>query len=222
MGEQRSISMQMQVTVPAGVGPGTPFLVNTPSGQMQVTCPLNASAGSQMIVNVPMAQSPPADVPMGVPAMQMGQPMMAQPMMAQLMMAQPVMAQSQGAVVMGTVMPMAAAQTGAPQPQGMARGPMDGRVEEIQMGWYTQKGAPCCYFMQHTFNSDRTVISSGPGCFCCLCCGCCPGCCGKYKLEAPGTATFRAGKSEMMTWQSPTSYTLTGGMANGDTYDRCC
>ena len=91
LGEQRSISMEMQVTVPAGVGPGTPFLVNTPSGQMQVTCPLNASAGSQMIVNVPMAQSPPADVPMGVPAMQMGQPMMAQPMMAQPMMAQPMM-----------------------------------------------------------------------------------------------------------------------------------
>ncbi len=210
--------MEMQVTVPAGVGPGMPFLVNTPSGQMQVTCPPNASAGGQMIVNVPMAP----------PAMQMAQPMMAQPMMAQPMMAQPVMAQpmmatSQDAIVMGTVMPMAAPQTAAPQPQGMARGPMDGRVEEIQLGWYTQEGAPCCYFMQLSFNSDRTVISGGPGCACCcLLCGCCPGCCGKYKMEAPGTATFKGEMSEVMTWQSPTSYTVKGGMSSGEKYVRCC
>ena len=46
--------MQMQVIVPAGVGPGMSFIVNTPSGQqMQVVCPPNATAGSPMIVNVP-------------------------------------------------------------------------------------------------------------------------------------------------------------------------
>ena len=46
---------QMQVTVPDGVGPGMPFIVNTPGGQMQVTCPVDANAGSPMIVNVPQA-----------------------------------------------------------------------------------------------------------------------------------------------------------------------
>mmetsp|Transcript_2037 Transcript_2037/g.6102 ORF Transcript_2037/g.6102 Transcript_2037/m.6102 type:complete len:213 (+) Transcript_2037:88-726(+) len=45
---------QMQATVPAGVGPGMAFQVNTPSGPMQVTCPPDATAGSQMMVNVPV------------------------------------------------------------------------------------------------------------------------------------------------------------------------
>ena len=48
----------MQVTVPAGVSAGMPFVVNTPAGQMQVTCPPGASAGGQMIVNVPAAPAP--------------------------------------------------------------------------------------------------------------------------------------------------------------------
>ena len=42
---------QMQVTVPAGVSPGMPFMVNTPTGQVQVTCPPGVSAGGQMLVN---------------------------------------------------------------------------------------------------------------------------------------------------------------------------
>jgi len=40
------------VVVPAGVGPGIAFMVNTPSGQMQVTCPQGVSAGMPMMVNV--------------------------------------------------------------------------------------------------------------------------------------------------------------------------
>ena len=48
----------MQVTVPPGVGPGMPFMVNTPTGQMQVTCPPDAVSGGQMIVNVPAQQVP--------------------------------------------------------------------------------------------------------------------------------------------------------------------
>lgn len=47
---------QMQVTVPAGVGPGMPFLIDTPYGQMQVTCPQGVTAGGQMLVHVPAAQ----------------------------------------------------------------------------------------------------------------------------------------------------------------------
>ena len=36
--------MQMQVIVPAGVGPGMSFIVSSPSGQqMQVVCPPNAT-----------------------------------------------------------------------------------------------------------------------------------------------------------------------------------
>jgi hypothetical protein len=159
------------------------------------------------------------------PAMAQAQPVMAQaqpvPVMAQPIMGQPVTPQPQEMLVMGTVMPSEGKQA-APQPQGMARGPMDGRVEEIQMGWYTQSGAPCCYFMQLTFNSDRTLISGGPGCFCCLCIGCFPGCCGQFKVEAPGTASFKGVHGEVMTWQSSTSYMMTGGMSNGEVYRRCC
>ena len=46
---------QMQVTVPAGIGPGMPFTVATPAGQMQVVCPEGAVAGGQMVVNVPVS-----------------------------------------------------------------------------------------------------------------------------------------------------------------------
>ena len=57
---------QMQVIVPLGVGPGMPFIVNTPAGSMQVTCPLDATAGSSIIVNVP--QQTPAPVAIAYPA----------------------------------------------------------------------------------------------------------------------------------------------------------
>ena len=95
---------QMQVTVPAGVGPGMAFQVNTPAGPMQVTCPPGATAGGQMLVNVPAAPQPvvmaqpvsPRDTPVvaaqpiaAPQPMVMAQPMMAQPMMGQPM-AQPV------------------------------------------------------------------------------------------------------------------------------------
>jgi hypothetical protein len=52
------MQQQMQVTVPAGVGPGQPFQVDTPSGLMQVVCPPNASAGMPMLVNLPSAAAP--------------------------------------------------------------------------------------------------------------------------------------------------------------------
>ena len=59
MSESRRRAMQqMQVTVPAGVGPGMAFQVNTPAGPMQVTCPPGATAGGQMLVNVPAAPQP--------------------------------------------------------------------------------------------------------------------------------------------------------------------
>ena len=74
----------MQVTVPAGVGPGMPFQVNTAAGAMQVICPPDTSAGMPMLVNVPSV----APQPM---AMAQAQPMTALP-------AQPV-------VVQGIVLP---------------------------------------------------------------------------------------------------------------------
>ena len=49
---------QMQVTVPAGVGPGMAFRSTRPEG-MQVVCPEGVSAGGQMLVN---ARGPGANV----------------------------------------------------------------------------------------------------------------------------------------------------------------
>ena len=66
MAEVHPDEQMMQVIVPAGVGPGMPFQVDTPAGPMQVTCPPNAAAGSQMMFNVPAAPQP---VAMAVPMM---------------------------------------------------------------------------------------------------------------------------------------------------------
>ena len=50
---------QMQVTIPAGIGPGMPFQVNKANGPMQVVCPQNAQGGMEMMVNVPAQQAVP-------------------------------------------------------------------------------------------------------------------------------------------------------------------
>jgi len=51
---------QMQVTIPAGVGEGQNFLVQTPAGgQMQVTVPAGAAAGSTIMISVPEASAVP-------------------------------------------------------------------------------------------------------------------------------------------------------------------
>ena len=74
---------QMQVTVPAGIGPGMPFLVNMPGAQMQVTCPEGVSAGGQMNITTAVVMAAPAPmqmaqaapmqpVPMGTPALAVG------------------------------------------------------------------------------------------------------------------------------------------------------
>ena len=70
---------QMQVIVPAGVGPGQAFQVNTPGGPMQVVCPPDASAGKPMMVNVPAAQPVAVAMAQSMPIamaepMQMGMP----------------------------------------------------------------------------------------------------------------------------------------------------
>ena len=55
------IAQQMQVTVPAGIGPGMPFAVITPSGQqMTATCPPGASAGGVVMLSVPGPAMPTA------------------------------------------------------------------------------------------------------------------------------------------------------------------
>ena len=205
---------QMQVTVPAGIGPGMPFTVLTPAGQMQVVCPEGAVAGGQMVVNVPAVQS--------------AQPM---PIVQPMMMAAPPVASAP--IIMGTTVseqPMMAAppqpqvMAAPPQPQAMARAPMEGRVEEIEMGCYGQQGAPCCWLMSVSWkDNDRTVITAGPGCFCCCCIGCCPGCCGQFKETEKGSAIFKhPSAGDTWTFQSPTSFIMTGGMASGDTYRKMC
>ena len=49
---------QMQVTVPEGVGPGMPFIVETPIGHMQVICPSGVAAGGQIIIAVELPAPP--------------------------------------------------------------------------------------------------------------------------------------------------------------------
>ena len=205
---------QMQVTVPAGIGPGMPFTVLTPAGQMQVVCPEGAVAGGQMVVNVPAVQS--------------AQPM---PIVQPMMMAAPPVASApiiMGATVVEQPMVMATAswetQAAPPQPQAMARAPMEGRVEEMETGCYGQQGAPCCWLMSVSWkDNDRTVITAGPGCFCCCCIGCCPGCCGQFKETEKGSAIFKhPSAGDTWTFQSPTSFIMTGGMASGDTYRKMC
>ena len=95
-------TQQMQVVVPAGVVPGMPFQVNTPSGPMQVVCPEGATAGSSMIVNVPA-------MPVAT----------AQPIAsAAVMTAEPE-------VMMGTVLDGGTTTMGtAPMPQAMTRSEM--------------------------------------------------------------------------------------------------
>ena len=192
----------MQVTVPPGIFPGMPFLVETAAGQMQVTCPPDATQGQQMLVNVPVAQ--PTAVPMGEP---MAEPM-AQPMCQPMVVA---------------AMPVV-----APDPQVMAvpgmqaPGPMDDRVGEIKSGCYHQLGAPCCYLQYLNVQATHSTVVAGPGCFCCCVVGCCPGCCGTF-VAPPGTAAFKAqGSSETLTWQTPRSFKMTGGMSSGETYVKSC
>ena len=220
---------QMQVTVPAGIGPGMPFTVATPAGQMQVVCPEGAVAGGQMVVNVPVSavvQPTPMQVVQPT-AMQVVQPVAQEGAPAPIIMGttvveQPMMmAASWQPQVMATPPPHT---TAPPQPQAMARAPMEGRVEEIQLGCYGQQGAPCCWLRSLSWkDSDRTVITAGPGCFCCCCIGCCPGCCGQFKETEKGSAIFKhPSAGDTWTFQSPTSFIMTGGMASGDTYRKMC
>ena len=211
---------QMQVTVPAGIGPGMPFTVATPAGQMQVVCPEGAVAGGQMVVNVPVsAVVQPTAMQVVQPVAQEGAP--APIIMGTTVVEQPMMmAASWQPQVMATPPPHT---TAPPQPQAMARAPMEGRVEEIQLGCYGQQGAPCCWLMSLSWKDyDRTVISAGPGCCCCCCIGCCPGCCGEFTAPEKGSANFKAKGWETLNFQTPTSFTMTGGMAKGETYRKMC
>jgi len=220
---------QMQVTVPAGIGPGMPFTVATPAGQMQVVCPEGAVAGGQMVVNVPVSavvQPTPMQVVQPT-AMQVVQPVAQEGAPAPIIMGTTVVEQPMAMAappqpqVMAVVQPQMQMMAAPPQPQAMARAPMEGRVEEIQLGCYGQQGAPCCWLMSVSWkDSDRTVITAGPGCFCCCCVGCCPGCCGQFKATEKGSAIFKNG--ETWTFQSPTAFIMTGGMASGDTYRKMC
>ena len=46
-------TQQLQVTVPQGIGPGMPFMVEPQqTGPLQVTCPQNATAGMVITVAV--------------------------------------------------------------------------------------------------------------------------------------------------------------------------
>ena len=216
---------QMQVTVPAGIGPGMPFTVLTPAGQMQVVCPEGAVAGGQMVVNVPAVQSA-QPMPIVQPTMMAAPPVASAPIiMGATVVEQPMMmAAPPQPQVMAVVQPQPQVMAAPPQPQAMARAPMEGRVEEIEMGCYGQQGAPCCWLMSVSWkDNDRTVITAGPGCFCCCCIGCCPGCCGHFKETEKGSAIFKhPSAGDTWTFQTPTSFIMTGGMASGDTYRKMC
>ena len=94
---------QMMVTVPAGVAPGMPFVVQTPTGMMQITCPPEAYAGGQLMINIPQTapvampmqsacavQQPPMAVPVQQPACAV--PVQQPAAMAMAMPTQPVAA----------------------------------------------------------------------------------------------------------------------------------
>ena len=175
----------MQVTVPPGVSPGMPFVVNTPAGQMQVICPNGASAGSPMLVNVPMAAAT-AAVPV----------VAATPV--------PVV----GAAVVSTdvpmgKMPMEPVPMGitVPTPAAMSRGKMDGRVAEIESGCYTLSDCPCCYWMYVSVDVQTEQVRMGP--CCCLPLGCCPCPIEWYKATAVGSSEFKTGSGECLAWQTP-------------------
>lgn len=54
------MNSQMQVTIPAGVGEGQNFLVQTPAGgQMQVTVPPGSAAGQTIMISVPETSAVP-------------------------------------------------------------------------------------------------------------------------------------------------------------------
>ena len=159
---------QMQVTVPDGVGPGMPFIVDTPAGQMQVICPVDATAGGPMIVNVPVqavvaqAVLPMAAVVEAVPQAAANVPVQAVVAQAVVPMAAVVEAVPQAAVV----------QAVAPQSIMMSRGQMDGRVEEIQSGCYTLSDCLCCYWAYYKVDARAGTVTYGP--CCCIFMGCCP------------------------------------------------
>ena len=191
---------QMEVTVPAGIGPGMPFIVNTPTGQMQVTCPQGATAGGQMLVSVPTAA-----------------PVAVKPV---VVLAEPTAGADQPVVVTGTVVPEQVFQPTqtVPMQQSMQRAsPMANREQELKDGCYYQQNAPCCFLMQLKFdNAEKTQLSMGPGCFCCCVVGCCPGCCGVYNYDYPdsqsGVYKEARGKKEYITWQTENSFTINGGV----------
>ena len=190
---------QMQVNVPAGIGPGMPFEVNTPAGLMQVVCPQGATAGSPMLINVPQATCSGAPI-----------------VVAQAQYLHP--SANEEPILMGTAVSQPIV---APAASSMARGPMDGRMMEAQSGCYYQKNAPCCMCFYLTFTSDRASYGIGPMFCCCVCPWLCPpGWCGTQKATAPGSSIYEgdSGKDE---WDSPSTFKRTGYGNNKEPFVKC-
>ena len=192
---------QMQVVVPAGVGPGMPFQVNTPSGPMQVVCPAGTAAGSSILLNVPV---------------QVAQPTMvaAQPM---VVAAHPVVAPTADpAIMMGTPVQDVSTMTSAPAPQGMNRqSEMDNRMNEVVSGCWGNQPAPCCY-MTYLAISPEGIYAGPCCCLCCLFCPCPPGMCGTFKPIAPGSATFKGDDGSTWTFTSKTKFVANGKLNSKD------
>ena len=178
---------QMQVTVPAGVGPGMAFIVNTPAGQIQVTCPPDAKEGMPMLVNVPVA----TPQPMMVATAQPGHPAaMAAPQMA-----------VEEPIVMGIALPES-----APQPMQMSDTEIEmSRLLEANLdGWYGLQGCPTCCCMRIAFNEDKSAFTQGP-----CCCWQIPIPCvvpNAFKAKSPGSTTFTDGNGEEYIWKTPTKF----------------
>ena len=192
--KQGQMATQMQVVVPAGVGPGMPFQVNTPTGPMQVVCPPGVAAGSPITINVP------ANVPVAV----------AQPM---VVAAQPIGAvAAESGLMMGTAVDVP--QASAPVPQGMNRqSEMDNRMHEVSSGCYGTEKMPCCYMTYLAISPEG--IRAGP-CWCCIVClcPCPPGMCGVFKPTAPGSGTFKGEDGALWTFTSNKHYVMNGGMGS--------
>jgi Ca2+-binding EF-hand superfamily protein len=72
--QQQQQNQRYRVTIPQGVGPGSPFLVNVGGQQMKVVCPNGVGPGMQIEIQAPaaappMAPAPPMHATQSMPAM---------------------------------------------------------------------------------------------------------------------------------------------------------